>query len=100
MNKKIYLDTLIESHVTKKPQTDIECIRAAIIAEYDAVNMYERYASQCTNHIVKKVFLDIANEEKVHIGEFEELANSLDPNFIMSKTEGKNEVHEIDDEDK
>jgi rubrerythrin len=98
MSKK-YLDILIESHATKKPITDIECLRSAIIAEYDAVNMYERFALQCKNHIVKKVFLDIANEEKVHIGEFEELANTLDPNFIVSKNNGKMEINKIENED-
>jgi len=98
MEPKTYLDTLIESSIaTKKPMTDIECLRAAIIAEYDAVNMYERFASLCKNQIVKKVFLDIANEEKTHIGEFEELANSLDPTFLKAKSDGKSEVDEMEE---
>jgi len=96
MSTKTYLKTLIESsHATKKPDTDIECIRSAIIAEYDAVNMYEEFAEVCKNEKVKKVFLDIANEEKVHIGEFEALAGKLDAHFVNKRNEGKKEVEQL-----
>jgi len=91
-----YLKVLIEASSDKTTiMTDIECIRKAIIAEYDAVNMYENFAKNCKNQIVKKIFQDIANEEKIHIGEFEELANSLDPIFLKSKLDGEKEVKDI-----
>jgi len=91
-----YKDMLIEnSMATKKPIDDAGMIRSAIIAEYDAVNMYEDFAKKCKSDKIKKVFLDIANEEKQHIGEFEKLAEEVDPNFIKMKKEGRKEVNEI-----
>jgi rubrerythrin len=91
-----YLINLIEnSHATKKPETDIECLRSAIIAEYDAVNMYENFASKCKNDLAKKVFLDIANEEKQHIGEFEKLAEKIDPDFVKMRNKGRLEVEDM-----
>jgi len=91
-----YKDMLIEnSMATKKPIDDIGMIRSAIIAEYDAVNMYEDFAKKCKNEKVKKIFLDIANEEKQHIGEFESLAEKLDPEFVRMKKEGRKETENI-----
>jgi len=96
VKRKQYLQTLIEqAKATQQPKTDIECLRAAIIAEYDAVNMYERFAAICKNNKVGKIFLEIANEEKTHIGEFEKLADKLDPQFIKRKEEGFDEVEEF-----
>jgi len=90
-----YKEALIEnSMATKKPIDDIGMIRSAIIAEYDAVNMYEDFAKKCENEKVKDVFLDIANEEKQHIGEFETLAEKLDPHFVKMKKEGRKETEE------
>jgi len=92
---KNYKDLLIEnSMATKKPIDDIGMLRSAIIAEYDAVNMYEAFAKKCINEKARKVFLDVANEEKQHIGEFEALAEKLDPHFVKMKKEGRKETEE------
>jgi len=50
---------------------DKEILGAAIIAELDAVNLYEQMAALAGNKHVKIVLLDIAKEEKTHVGEFQ-----------------------------
>ena len=48
-------------------------IRRAVIAELEAINMYESMAvhAQALGHRdLAELFRDIANEEKVHVGEF------------------------------
>ena len=52
---------------------DKEILRAAIIAELDAVSLYEQLASMTKNDKLKTILLDIAKEEKTHVGEFQTL---------------------------
>ena len=57
----------------KKEDLDKEILRVGMIAELDAVNLYEQMAVMTEDENVKKVLLDIAKEEKTHIGEFQAL---------------------------
>ena len=50
-----------------------EILRAAIIAELDAVNLYEQMAALTEDGHIKTILLDIAREEKAHVGEFQAL---------------------------
>jgi rubrerythrin len=52
---------------------DNEILRVAIIAELDAVNLYEQMAALTENKKLKTILLDIAKEEKTHVGEFQAL---------------------------
>jgi len=52
---------------------DAELVRLGLIAELDAISLYEQLAAQAKDPLVKKVFMDIAYEEKEHVGEFLEL---------------------------
>ena len=54
----------------KKEDLDKEILRAGIIAELDAINLYEQMAATAKNTNIKKILLDIAKEEKTHVGEF------------------------------
>ena len=72
-----------------------EAIRLAIIAELDAVNLYEQMASLIEDEKFKKVFLDVANEEKTHIGEFLALLLELDPEQVDEIRKGFKEVKEL-----
>ncbi len=74
-------------------------LRTAIIAELDAVNLYEELASMTSNKDLKKVLLDIAREEKTHVGEFLALLNRKDEEQEKELEEGKKEVEEILEED-
>jgi len=75
--------------------TDKTILREAIIAEYDAVNLYEQFASSTENEKIKKVMLDVAREEKEHIGEFMALLKEIDKDFEKDLEEGEEEVKEL-----
>lgn len=76
---------------------DREILRVAIIAELDAINLYEQLASMTENKLMKKVFLDIAREEKTHVGEFQALLLMRDEEQVKELEEGKEEVEELKD---
>lgn len=44
-----------------------------LTAELDAINLYEQMAAMTGNDNIKKILLDIAREEKTHVGEFQAL---------------------------
>lgn len=72
--------------------SDAELVRIGLIAELDAINLYEQLAVHCKNPLVKKMFIDIAYEEKEHVGEFLELLKRLDKEQIKALEHGANEV--------
>ncbi|GAB6190025.1 ferritin family protein [Marinitoga arctica] len=77
--------------------TDEELIRAIrymIAAEYEAVQLYMQLAESTDNKLAKEVLIDIANEEKVHAGEFLRLLKELDPEEEKYYNEGAKEVEE------
>ena len=76
----------------KKENIDKEILRLGMIAELDAVNLYEQLAAYTSNTDIKKVILDIAKEEKTHIGEFQTLLLMLDKQQVKELEEGKKEV--------
>ena len=67
-------------------------LRQAIIAELDAVNLYEQMARSAKNSKLKKILLDIAEEEKVHVGELEAMLNECDKEHLPAMKKGKREV--------
>jgi rubrerythrin len=72
-----------------------EVLRAAIIAELDAVNLYEQMASMTNDKNIKAVLLDIAREEKTHVGEFQTMLLRIDKEQEMELEEGKKEIEEL-----
>jgi len=74
---------------------DMELLRVGMIAELDAVNLYEQLAAATENEDLKKVFLDIAKEEKTHFGEFQALLLKLDKEQIEELEKGKEEIEEL-----
>jgi len=79
----------------KKEELDKEILRLGMIAELDAVNLYEQLAAMTENENIKKVLLDIAKEEKTHAGEFQALLLKLDKEQEEELEKGKEEVEEI-----
>ena len=77
-----------------KGDLDKEILRAGIIAELDAINLYEQMAALTTNKNIRKILLDIAREEKTHVGEFQTLLLKEDKEFEKELEEGKKEVEE------
>ena len=72
-------------------------IRDAIIAEEGAIKQYETVADASTNDKVKEVLQDIANEEKVHVGELQKLLNDLLPDEEGFLEDGEKEIEETVD---
>ena len=73
----------------KKENLDKEILRVGMIAELDAVNLYEQLTAMTENENIKKVLLDIAKEEKTHIGEFQTLLLKEDKEQEKEIEEGK-----------
>ena len=82
------------SKVSKK-KLDQEILRLGIIAELDAVSLYEQLAATTENESIKKILLDIAKEEKTHIGEFQALLLKEDSEQVKEMEKGKEEVEEL-----
>ena len=79
----------------RKEDLNKEILRAAIIAELDAVNLYEQMAALTENQHIKAILLDIAKEEKTHVGEFQTLLLMNDKQQEKELAEGKKEVEEL-----
>lgn len=75
---------------------DAELVRIGLIAELDAISLYEQLAAQAKDPLVKKVFMDIAYEEKEHVGEFLELLKRLDPKQVGALEHGAEEVRKME----
>ncbi len=73
----------------KKRDLDKEILRAAIIAELDAINLYEQMAAMTSNLVLQTVLLDIAREEKTHVGEFQTLLLEEDGEQARELKEGE-----------
>ena len=87
--------TPIKLEKVTKQNLDKEILRLGMIAELDAVSLYEQLAAMTEDVTIKKVLMDIAKEEKTHIGEFETLLLERDPEQIKELEKGKEEVEEI-----
>ncbi|MET1160585.1 MAG: family 1 encapsulin nanocompartment shell protein [Thermoprotei archaeon] len=72
-----------------------EALRLSIIAELDAINLYLQLAEKIEDERFKKVFLDIAREEKTHVGEFLALLKQVDPEQVVELEKGAKEVEEL-----
>lgn len=78
-----------------KEQLDMEIARVGMIAELDAVSLYEQLAAMTEDKNIKKVLFDIAKEEKTHIGEFQALLLQRDKEQAKELEKGKQEVKEL-----
>lgn len=74
---------------------DQELLRIAIMAEFDAINLYEQMADMTDDEDLKKVLQDVAQEEKTHVGEFQTMLLRMDEEQVRELVKGKNEVEEL-----
>lgn len=86
----------VKEDLSKMSKEDVnnEILRVGIIAELDAINLYEQLAAMATDNDIKKILLDIAKEEKTHVGEFQALLLERDKEQLKEMEEGKKEVEE------
>ena len=85
----------IKIEKVEKRFLDREILRVAIIAELDAINLYEQLAAATENQNLREVLLDVAKEEKTHFGEFQALLLKEDAEQVEELEKGKEEIKEI-----
>ena len=73
----------------------VRAIRLDVAAEHEAVHQYMSHAAATDNELAKKVLIDIANEERIHIGEFNRLLEILTGDEGKWLKEGAKEVDEM-----
>jgi rubrerythrin len=76
------------------PEELVRAIRFMVAAEYEAVQLYMQLAESTDNKLASEVLKDIADEERVHAGEFLRLLKELDPEEEKFYAEGAKEVEE------
>jgi rubrerythrin len=77
--------------------TDEELVRAIrfmVAGEYEAIQMYMQLAESTDNKLAVEVLKDIADEDRVHAGEFLRLLRELAPDEEKFYAEGAKEVEE------
>jgi len=77
--------------------TDAELVRAIrfmVAAEYEAIQLYMQLAESIDNKLAIEVLKDIADEERVHAGEFLGLLRKLAPDEDKFYVKGAQEVEE------
>lgn len=57
----------------------VRAIRLSIADEYEAIQLYEQIANSTDNKEAIKILEEIADDEKVHVGNFLKLLYILDP---------------------
>ena len=75
-------------------------IRFMVAAEYEATQMYMQLAESTDNQLAVQVLTEIADEERVHAGEFLRLLYELAPDEKEFYAEGAKEVEEKIEENK
>jgi len=85
----------IKIEKVEKKILDREILRVAIIAELDAISLYEQLAAATDNENIRKVLFDVAKEEKTHVGEFQTLLLKEDREQVEELEKGRKEAKEI-----
>ena len=70
----------------------VRAIRFMVAAEYEAIQMYMQLAESTHNKLAVAVLTDIADEERIHAGEFLRLLRELAPDEEQLYAEGATEV--------
>jgi len=74
----------------------IRAIRLNVAAEHEAIHLYMAHADATDHPLAKEVLIDIANEEREHVGEFNRLLEILtDGEEAKWLAEGREEVDEM-----
>ena len=76
----------------KKEDLDKQILRAGIIAELDAINLYEQMSALTTDKNIRTMLLDVVKEEKTHVGEFQALLLGIDKEQERELNGGGKEV--------
>ena len=83
----MFSEVPIDPEIINKEDLDKEIMRVAIIAELDAINMYEQMANLTDDEDLRTILLDIAREEKVHAAMFQTVLMEVDMEFLKVMAE-------------
>ena len=72
----------------------ISALRLSLCAEEEATHLYDTIAEYVDDEKIKKIMKDVANEEQVHIGEFQKLLDVYEEDEVEKIEEGKEEATE------
>jgi demethoxyubiquinone hydroxylase (CLK1/Coq7/Cat5 family) len=81
-----------------KKLTNAELIRAVrftVASEFEATQLYMQLAESTDNKLAVKVLKAVADEERVHVGEFLRLLHELAPDEEKFYTKGAKEVEDM-----
>jgi rubrerythrin len=78
-----------------KEDRDRQILRVALIAELDAINLYEQLAALAEDENLKALLLEIAREEKTHVGELLTMLLIKDEEQVEELEAGEDEVDEL-----
>ena len=73
----------------------IRAVRFTVAAEFEATQLHMQLAESTNNKLAVKVLKDIADEERVHVGEFLRLLHALAPDEEKFYAKGVKEVEEM-----
>lgn len=90
IDKAIEVTTANEKFDTKRLAIEI---RQKINEENEAINSYLSLVPHISDVEIKTRIQDIANEEKVHVGELQEILYSLDPDELQKEIQGREEAN-------
>jgi rubrerythrin len=72
----------------------IRALRFSMAAEFEAIQFYMQLAESTDNKLAIEVLKDVANEERVHVGEFLRLLYEIAPDEEKLYNQGAKEVEE------
>lgn len=72
----------------------VQAIRVDIVGELEAIIGYEAHASATSDDRVKKILYHIADEERQHVGELQQLLFLLNPAEQQQFEKGKQAVQQ------
>ena len=73
----------------------VRAIRLDIAAEHEAVHLYLAQADATDHPLAKEALIDIADEERVHVGEFQRLLEILTGDEDRFMTKGRDEMNRM-----
>ena len=72
----------------------LQALRVDIAGEWEAIIGYEAHAMATTDERVKKVLYHIANEERQHVGELQQLLSMLNPGEADNIQKGQQAIQQ------
>ena len=94
LNKKAQNLEIVKTPEKFNDRELTRALRDAIIAEEGAIKQYEVVVDASDNEMVKKVLQEIADEERIHVGEIQKLLNDLLPDETKMLEDGAKEVED------